>query len=386
MKRPRIALALEYPLLQQGGTEVTLRALLQGLAERFEIVLITGDRQRAALGEDNSSIIQSHFFWDKVHATPESAKELARMIDGSGAQLAHFHAGNIYQWEMHKARQCPVNYLAETKIPCLVTSHSVPPLLLGYCRPERPPWQRAFLLVKAWMNKILVTRKVRSEFVVSKHDLHRIRRILPMFAGKFRRIYHSKLRRSDAGLPADQRKKVILCLATFTERKGQVHLARAFASIADRHRDWILHMMGRCEDPAYLEELEKIVSALGRQVQIEGPRNDPSGELASASIFALPSLLEPLGLSLQEGLYYECACVASKVGGIPELVENGVTGLLVPPANEAALAEALEHLMSDPALRARLGKNARRFVAERGMLAESMIENHVRLYESILKE
>ena len=97
----------------------------------------------------------------------------------------------------------------------------------------------------------------------------------------------------------------------------------------------------------------------------------------------MPSLLEGLGLSLQEALFYGCACVGSRVGGIPELIDNGANGLLVSPGNADELAVALDRLISDAALRHRLRARAPSSILEKGMTAEQMVKNYEALYARI---
>src|SRR5258706_11827703 len=102
-----------------------------------------------------------------------------------------------------------------------------------------------------------------------------------------------------------------------------------------------------------------------------------------ASIFVMPSLREGLGLSLQEAMFRGCACVGTAVGGIPDLIEHGRTGLLVPPNNPAALAEALRELIAQPALRRQLAERARASIFAKGMTRQHMIRHHAELYHNL---
>jgi glycosyltransferase involved in cell wall biosynthesis len=199
-------------------------------------------------------------------------------------------------------------------------------------------------------------------------------------------MYHSTLVADDKEPASAPRAKVVLCLGTFGERKGQVHLAAAFASIAKRHPDWTLQLIGRQDHADYVGKVKAIAdgAVANGQIQLLPPALEARPLLQSSSIFAMPSTAEGLGLSLQEALYHGCACVGSAVGGIPELIENEKTGLLVLPGDEAALAAALDRLMSDGDLRARVAKSGRASIIEKGMLAGLMVERHARLYESIL--
>jgi len=382
----RIALAMEYPLFQQGGVEVLVRELVRRLAARFEIVLISKDQNQEALGEEFASLVTTHLSWNKSKPSYKAARDLATALADQQIKLAHFHSGGIYDWQSHKAWQSPLFHLTGMSVPCLATNHLMSPLLEGFTRPDRPTWQKALLLPKAWISKAVLLNRVQTEILVSKHDQAQLQRFFPPFSGKLQQMYHSKLTRTDDGLPSEQRKKNVLCLGTLCERKGQAILIRAFASVAKRHPEWNLHLMGRCESPDYQNELKETAAHLGisERLQISPPQNDPSSVLASATIFAMPSLLEGLGLSLQEALYYGCSCIGSDVGGIPELIDNDATGLLVPPGDENALAVTLDRLISKPELRSRLTQRARQSIVEKGMLSEIMVKNHLRLYENVL--
>jgi glycosyltransferase involved in cell wall biosynthesis len=81
--------------------------------------------------------------------------------------------------------------------------------------------------------------------------------------------------------------------------------------------------------------------------------------LASADLLVLPSFYEELGTVLVEAMQAGVPVVASNVGGIPEAVEDGVTGLLVPPGDPVSLAAAIDAVLGDRALARRLGANAR---------------------------
>jgi glycosyltransferase involved in cell wall biosynthesis len=102
---------------------------------------------------------------------------------------------------------------------------------------------------------------------------------------------------------------------------------------------------------------------------------------ADLDIAVLPSLREAQGISILEAMARRVPVVASAVGGIPEVVAGGVSGLLVPPADPPALAAAIARLATSPALRARMGDAGYRIVAERFSM-----EAHVRRIEAIYDE
>ena len=204
------------------------------------------------------------------------------------------------------------------------------------------------------------------------------------------RVYHSQLR-EEAERPLDlaARENIILSVGTVGPRKGQPILVRAFAQIADKHPDWRLLIAGRASSEADAKALREEIQRvnLGERVEWTGPISNEAivDWMYRASVFAMPSLQEGLGLSLQEALYRGCLAVGSRAGGIPELIDHESNGLLVAPGSDTALAGALDRVLSDPAYRLRLASEARPSVLRKGMTQEKMIDNYRSLYEAILQ-
>ena len=109
-------------------------------------------------------------------------------------------------------------------------------------------------------------------------------------------------------------------------------------------------------------EVERMARRLGvaDRLHVTGflPHAQVPTILGSAELLVLPSMYEELGTVLIEALHAGVPVVASRVGGIPEVVEDGVTGLLVPPSDAAALARAIDTVLGDPELAARMGAHA----------------------------
>lgn len=163
--------------------------------------------------------------------------------------------------------------------------------------------------------------------------------------------------------------------------KGVDVLLRAFSRLADDFPDWQLRLVGfQLEERAAVEAAD--IPYPADRVLFPGPL--PPDEVATAmekaSIFALPSRSEGMGRVLLEAAFTGRPRVASTAGGIPHVVEDGVDGLLVEPDSVEDLERALRKLMSDPALRTRLGRAARARA-----LQEFTIQEFVRHYRELVE-
>jgi glycosyltransferase involved in cell wall biosynthesis len=127
--------------------------------------------------------------------------------------------------------------------------------------------------------------------------------------------------------------------------------------------------------------LEQEIRALGvtERVRLVGERYDVPQLLAEADVFALSSASEGMPVSVLEAMAAGLPVVSSRVGGVPELVVDGETGILVRPGDASALAAALSSLIADPAERRRLGAAGRARAEERFDL-EPFRRAHVELY------
>jgi glycosyltransferase involved in cell wall biosynthesis len=139
-------------------------------------------------------------------------------------------------------------------------------------------------------------------------------------------------------------------------------------------------------DQQYKEELKELTRRLGLEDRVifTGFRMDVPDLLAALSIVVSPSLgLEGLSNSLLESMATGLPVVATRVGGTPEIVEDGESGLLVPPGDPSALAAAISRLLQDRMTAKRLGQSARRQVLSRYSL-EQAVASTERLYHDLL--
>lgn len=164
----------------------------------------------------------------------------------------------------------------------------------------------------------------------------------------------------------------ILCVGRLVAVKGQTVLMRAVEHVIRERENVLLRLVG---DGPMVEPLRGLAAQLGltSQVIFEGALNQDQliACFRSADIFALASFAEGIPVVLMEAMAQEIPCVTTRITGIPELIRDGVDGLLVTAGDEEELADALLRLVRDPSLRERLGKGGRRRVLEKYDLAKN---------------
>ncbi|MFC5701178.1 glycosyltransferase family 4 protein [Cohnella faecalis] len=153
-------------------------------------------------------------------------------------------------------------------------------------------------------------------------------------------------------------KKVILYIGKLVELKGLRFLIDALSSLKKIRKDWVLWIVGEGERQAHLRE-KSAVANLGDDIVFWGKKDNVLPFLKRADIFVLPSLIENQPLALIEAQLMGIPSVVSDVGGLPEMVRDGKTGLLVPPEDPDALCNQLNLLLADNRLRLRMGAKAK---------------------------
>ncbi|MEO0586678.1 MAG: glycosyltransferase family 4 protein, partial [Planctomycetota bacterium] len=155
---------------------------------------------------------------------------------------------------------------------------------------------------------------------------------------------------------------IVVFTGQVIERKGVADLIDAWAALdRDTRRRARLVIVGDdiAGDGAYRREIEQRAEQLGITPRFEGFVADTTPYLAAADLAAVPSHVEPLGNATLEAMRAGLPVVATRVGGIPEMVDPQITGLLGPPHDPATLADHLAQLIESRALRDALGTAAR---------------------------
>jgi len=165
----------------------------------------------------------------------------------------------------------------------------------------------------------------------------------------------------------------IVCVGRLVPAKGQHILLRALSVLHAKGHAARLIFVGNGPDLESLRQ-EAASNGLAEQVTFRGALNHDQtrAQLAQADIFALASFAEGIPVALMEAMAMAIPCVSTSVAGIPELIRNDVDGLLVSASSVESMAGAIESLVVDEELRARLGRSARAQVIERYNLADNL--------------
>lgn len=177
----------------------------------------------------------------------------------------------------------------------------------------------------------------------------------------------------------------IACVANLFPHKGHRDLVDAARIVVEEIPNARFLLVG--SDRGEMGSLRSRIAScgLGEHVLFAGPRTDASSIVASSDLVVLPSHEEGFPNSILEGMAAGKAVVATNVGGIPEAVADGETGILVPPHNPAALARALLSLLQDPGRARSMGTSGRDRVAAMFPI-DRMISGVERAYEALLTD
>jgi glycogen synthase len=357
-----LVLTREYPPHVYGGAGVVVDELTRALSRRMSVEIRCFDAPTAPEGIEARAYDAAlrAFAAEGRHAAALRALAvgLAMAADPVEADVAHAHT-----WYAALA-----GFLVRTlyHVPLVVTLHSLEPL-----RPWKAEQLGTGYAVSAWVERLAVEAADRV-IAVSRAMAEDVQQHFAVDAGRVRVVHNGvdlqRFRRTVECSALDRRgvtSPYVLFVGRISEQKGLFHLLEA----ADRLPAGVQLVL--CASAPDTPEVEmRLERAVARAPRVRFIREMvPVPELVQlyshAALFACPSVYEPFGVINLEAMACETPVVASAVGGIPEVVEDGVTGLLVPPGEPAALASAMASLLADPARARAFGAAGRRRVEKR---------------------
>jgi len=168
--------------------------------------------------------------------------------------------------------------------------------------------------------------------------------------------------------------------------KGHGYFIEAAKLIKEKYKDAKFIIVGKRlgNRNDYINRLEGLARDLGlaNDIVFTGERRDVPEVVSSFDVFVLPSLSEACPMALLEAMAVEKPCIAADVGGVPEIVKDKETGLLVPPKDHKAIASAVEFLLKNPEEAKAMGKKGREHIMSRFTL-DICVDSHYSVYKAL---
>jgi glycosyltransferase involved in cell wall biosynthesis len=385
----RITVLRVIARLNMGGPSLHVAYLTAGLRERgYETTLVAGTLAR---GEDSMAFVAQELGIDVLRIEQlgreisplrdlMATMRLARVIRRERPQILHTHtakAGTV-------GRLAAI--LAGSRRPPVVVHTFHGHVLRGYFGPTR---SRFFLALERWLAAhttalIAVGPQVRDDLValgVAPAERFTVIRLGIELEDRVRASADGRAEtRRYLGLPSDR--FVVGWVGRMTAVKRTEDILDAFRRLRENGVDACLCMVGDGPDR---ERLERRASEVGviRDTLFLGYQEDVAPYYAAFDALVLPSANEGTPVSVIEALAAETPVVATRVGGVPDVVRDGEEGFLVETGDTRELAERLTRLAHDPALRQRLGRSGRDRVLKR-YAVERLLDDVDRLYRELL--
>ncbi|TMQ28320.1 MAG: glycogen synthase [Candidatus Rokuibacteriota bacterium] len=375
----------EYPPHIYGGAGVVADQLSRALARRMAVeVRCFGPREPRRDG----IAVRGYTPWERVGGGKDAPRfvpaletlsiGLAMARDEVDADVVHAHTwyadmGALWISTLYR-------------IPLIVTLHSMEPL-----RPWKADQLGSGYLLSSWIEKtavesahrvIAVSHKMREDILA--HFAAAPERVVVIHNG----IDPDQFKRTAARDAVDRlgvRPPFVLFVGRITDQKGIFHLLEAAPRLpADVQ---VVLCASAPDTPEIEERLRRAVQGRPNILWINEmvPVDVVTQLYSHAAVFVCPSVYEPFGLINLEAMACEAPVVASAVGGIVEVVEDGKTGVLVPPAQPEALADAIGRVLANPTLARDMGRAGRKRVEEKFSWA-SVAERTEQVYADAITE
>jgi glycosyltransferase involved in cell wall biosynthesis len=358
----RIAMMLESD--GPGGAEYVLIQLSEELRRRGHTIIPIGPDK--GLGWLDRVLREQGFETEKFSLRRPvdfgCLRGIVRTLRRRQAEIVHAHEFTTAVYGAAAARI--------VGIPYVITMHGAQTVLNAWRRRVALAWafkgSRATVGVSddtsTYMERTL---KLRPGIVTT------VRNGIPVRHGSGERV------RAELGLTAGE--LLLLSVGNLVPRKGHRVLLEALKPLAGTEVPlWRLAIAGRGKQKEPLQQLSNELGIADR-VHLLGHRDDIPDLLAACDVFVMPSLWEGLPLAILEAMFAGKPVIASAISGIPEAIESGVQGLLVPAGDPAALTAALREVLADSTRRAAFGAAGRRR-AEAEFTIGHMTDAYERLY------
>jgi glycosyltransferase involved in cell wall biosynthesis len=255
---------------------------------------------------------------------------------------------------------------------------------------EEPLWRQVLFrnlerLGSLWCDKMIFISQPLIDWALGDHIVVE-EKIVKIYSGiqvdKFHPVKSEEKNRIRSKWELRQEEAVVGMVSKLWEGKGHHVLIEAFKLVREKIKDAKLVIVGE----GYLyDELFRMVDTNGlrESVLFTGFQMDVSEIIATFDVAVLPSFFEGMGRVILEAMAMEKPVVASRVGGIPDLIDEGINGLLVRPGDVRELAHALEKVLSNKGLAKKMGREGRKRIQAQ-FSADIMVLSIEKLYRELL--
>ena len=372
---PRLRVLHVLATLLPGGTEISVLRLISAMNYSRYHLGVAWLRGEAALAEDfRAAGVEAVPMGMRGKFDPACLARLSRHVARGRFEIVHTHLDVADFYGALAGR------LGGAR--CVVASKHAPDEFRTRRTWKRYPFLALERLAYAMEDAVIVVSEAQAAFLEDAERLPRRKMVVighgidAGFAPALR-----PLERRVPGLPTFD--PLLGAVGRLSPEKGHGVLLKALPGIFAAFPHAGLVLAGDGPSRAELEEESRRLG-IAERVAFLGFRRDVPALLGAIDLFVQPSIYEGFGISLLEAMAAGLPIVASRVGGIPEVVEDGVTGLLVAPENPFALAAAIERLLRDRDEARRLGEAAARRVRERHSLQSAAAKIDA-LYRDILE-
>ncbi len=309
------------------------------------------------------------------------SKLVNQICDEYGIDVVHGESASSFGYALLNGRKRPYVVTIHSTAFGEISSYSTVPfsnITFGIARDVlvvQPIWHFLTKIECKFADRVVADSESIAEEARRYYRL-KVNKVIPIYCGV-------KLTDTNERSVENQNARNILFVGRLVWRKGAWYLIDAIPRVLTEFKDTKIKIAGSGEQKLFLEERTKKIG-IDKSIQFLGSvsAEDLQHLYSEADIYVQPSLYEPLGIAVLEAMSMGKPIIASRVGGIPEMVTSGKEGLLVEPGNSFQLGEAIIHLISDSSLRRRYGRNARRKV-ETEFTWQKIAQQTLNLYEDL---
>ena len=386
-RKPKILLYTDTK--QLGGAENHMLSILK-FYDRMQLELQLACPADTNLDPWCKKIADMTITVHRIHVShkhdPRHYTELKKIIKKEGIDLLHIHIWNPASGRYGLLAAQRLN------IPYIITEHDPFELspFKNWIKEKLIKDTKSIIAIseknKELLEKLYPTLKKRITTIHNGIDTTWFASQLLSFSPLEKEKYREQVFQVDERSPkagTELTTPIITTIAELHPRKGLMYLLKACEILTKKEFNYKCIIIGEGEQRKEIESFIK-THQLEKYIKLLGRRHEIPHLLAASDVFVLPSLNEAFGLVLLEAMMAGLPIIATNNGGIPEIIEDGKNGILVPPKDAESLAKAVEKILSSPKLREKMSEQNQEDVREK-FEVKDMVNKTEEVYRSILQ-